>query len=201
LTEAQSLNVLIETLSSACGAHAPFSGLQLTARTEQTMNRIFDLQSALLLPAIGQHRAQFDAEVLTLPDLCLDIYISRTNRWNEADLYRKLTEAFGLYDPVACAVLRLVKEAYNKLEKLKSAAMPSAFTALPPSEQLRHLVVEILEDWDKIPEIVEAIRQSGSDRGMEVISDLLFQQWRLFCEAFGVTKPRYSPFGPHRPAS
>jgi hypothetical protein len=27
---------------------------------------------------------------------------------------------------------------------------------------------------------------------------LLFQQWRLFGEAFGVTKPRYSKFGPHR---
>lgn len=201
LTEAQSLNVLIEALSSACCVHAPFSGLQLTTRTEQIMNRVFDFQSALLLPAIAQHRAQFDTEVLNLPDLCLDIYISRTNRWNEADLYRKLTEAFGLYDPVARAVLRLVKEAYAKLEKMNPVTMPSVFATLSPSEQLRHLIVEILNDWDKIPEIVEAIRQTGSDRAMEVISDLLFQQWRLFSEAFGVTKPRYSQFGPHLPAS
>jgi len=33
---------------------------------------------------------------------------------------------------------------------------------------------------------------------LDLTTDLLFQQWRLFGEAFGVTKPRYSQFGPHR---
>ncbi|MFM2106950.1 MAG: hypothetical protein RLZZ513_18 [Pseudomonadota bacterium] len=201
VTMAQALNIVIESLSIACGMHAPFSGLHLTVGTEQVMNQIFDRQSAFILRVIAQHRAEFDARVLTLPQLCLEVYISRTNRWNEPDLYRKLTEEWGLYDPVARAVLRLVKEAYDKLERAKLSAMSSQFSKLPPSQQLTHVVIDMLEDWDKVPEIMESVRQSNSDRDIEMLSDLLLQQWRLFGEAFGVTKPRYSPFGPQQRSS
>ena len=78
--------------------------------------------------------------------------------------------------------------------------MSSQFSKLPPSQQLTHVVIDMLEDWDKVPEIMESVRQSNSDRDIEMLSDLLLQQWRLFGEAFGVTKPRYSHFGP-RPLS
>lgn len=200
VTMAQALNIMIESLSIACGMHAPFSGLHLTVGTEQAMNQIFDRQSAFILPVIAQHRAEFDARVLTLPQLCLEVYISRTNRWNEPDLYRKLTEEWGLYDPVARAVVRLAKEAYNKLERAKLSAMSPQFSKLLPSQQLTHVVVDMLKDWDKVPEIMESVRQSNSDRDIEMLSDLLLQQWHLFGEAFGVTKPRYSQFGP-RPLS
>jgi hypothetical protein len=56
----------------------------------------------------------------------------------------------------------------------------------------------MLEEWDKIPELVETFLKCDS-QCLDVVSELLFQQWRLFGEAFGVTKPRYSQFGPHRP--
>jgi hypothetical protein len=68
---------------------------------------------------------------------------------------------------------------------------------MSPSEQLRQVMVELLEDWDKIPELVETLLKCDA-QALDVVSDLLFQQWRLFGEAFGVTKPRYSQFGPHR---
>jgi hypothetical protein len=69
---------------------------------------------------------------------------------------------------------------------------------MSPSEQLRQVMVDLLEDWDKIPELVETLLKCDA-QALDVVSDLLFQQWRLFGEAFGVTKPLYSKFGPHRP--
>ena len=68
---------------------------------------------------------------------------------------------------------------------------------MSPSEQLRYVMVELLEEWDKIPEIVETLLKCDA-KELEFTSDLLFQQWHLFGEAFGVFKPRYSQFGPHR---
>jgi hypothetical protein len=58
-------------------------------------------------------------------------------------------------------------------------------------------MVELLEAWDKIPELVEALLKCDAQE-LEFTSDLLFQQWRLFGEVFGVTKTRYSQFGPYR---
>jgi hypothetical protein len=58
-------------------------------------------------------------------------------------------------------------------------------------------MVELLEEWDKIPEVVETLLKCDA-KELDFISDLLFQQWRLFGEAFGVFKSRYSQFGPHR---
>jgi hypothetical protein len=68
---------------------------------------------------------------------------------------------------------------------------------MSPSEQLRYVMVDLLEDWDKIPELVETLLKCDAQE-LDFTSDLLFQQWRLFGEAFGVTKPRYSLFGPQR---
>jgi hypothetical protein len=68
---------------------------------------------------------------------------------------------------------------------------------MSPSEQLRQVMVELLEDRDKIPELVETLLKCDA-HALDVVSDLLFQQWRLFGETFGVTKPRYSQFGPRR---
>jgi hypothetical protein len=109
-----------------------------------------------------------------------------------------LTGEWGLYDPVARAVVRLAKEAWGKLQQATKQGMPAEFSALTESEQLRHVIVDLLEEWDKIPEIVEAILQGKTDEEVEILSDFLLQQWRLFSEAFGVTKPRYSQFGPQR---
>jgi hypothetical protein len=105
-----------------------------------------------------------------------------------------------LYDPVARAALRLVKEAYHTLRSLRPEKTTAEFAAMSLEEQLRHVIVDQLEEWDKIPEIVEAIRKPTIEREFEIVSTLLLQQWRLFCEVFGVTKPRFSQFGPHRPA-
>ena len=70
------------------------------------------------------------------------------------------------------------------------------FAAMSLEEQLRHVIVDLLEESDKIPEIVEAIRKPVNEGEFETVSTLLFQQWRLFCEAFGVTKPRFLQIGP-----
>ncbi|NDC09577.1 MAG: hypothetical protein EBZ75_09555, partial [Oxalobacteraceae bacterium] len=75
---------------------------------------------------------------------------------------------------------------------------PAEFAAMSLDEQLRHVMVDMLEDWDKIPEITETFRKFENSEQLEIAQDLLFQQWRLFCEVFGVTKPRFSQFGPHR---
>jgi hypothetical protein len=58
-------------------------------------------------------------------------------------------------------------------------------------------MVDLLEDWDKIPELVETLLKCDAQE-LDFTSDLLFQQWRLFGDVFGVTKPRYSLFGPQR---
>jgi hypothetical protein len=113
-----------------------------------------------------------------------------------------MTMEWGLYDPVARAALRLVKKAYKKLGELSGKYVPPEFAALSLSEQLRHVMVDMLETWDKVREIVEAILESGKDKDADDVPELLFQQWRLFCEAFGVIKPREFPpsvtFGPHK---
>lgn len=196
---AQQMQLLVEWMSDACSQHAPFSRLKLTRETEQVMNQMFDLQRELMLTAIAHLRAKFEQHVQSLPALCMSLYVSRTHQLNEPDLYRKMTEEWGLYDPVARAVLRLVKEAYGKLQQLEAKRLPPKFAALSPAEQLGHVMAQLLDEWDKIPEIVEALRNGSADKDVEFLDVLLFQQWRLFCEAFGVMKPRYSQFGPRRP--
>jgi hypothetical protein len=91
-----------------------------------------------------------------------------------------------------------VKEAYSKLREVKPEKIPAEFAAMSLDEQLRYVMVDSLEEWDKIPEVTQAFRQFAKSEQLDVASELLFQQWRLFGEALGVTKPRYSPFGPHK---
>ena len=110
-----------------------------------------------------------------------------------------MTMEWGLYDPVARAAVRLVKDAYAKLRELSGKQVPAEFAALSLSEQLRQVIVDMLEDWDRIPEIFEALRNCCSTDELDILSDLLFQQWRLFCEAYGVTKPKAVQIGPRRP--
>lgn len=195
----QQLHVLVEWMSEVCAMHAPFSGIRLSAQTEQVMNQMFDLQRELMLAAIAEIRSEFDALVRKLPATFMNTYITRTNSVNAPDLYRALAETGGLYDPLARAVLRLLKESWAKLQEVQKKPMPAEFAALSEPEQLKHVIAGLLEEWDKIPEIVEALTKGKSTEELEILSDLLFQQWRLFCEAFGVIKPRYSQFGPHRP--
>jgi hypothetical protein len=199
LTTAQLLQMLVEMASILSGNYVSFSNQKLSAQTDQVMSRMLDLQLQLLLSGIRHHRSEFERCMQTLPDVCINTYISLSHSLNEPDLYRKLTKEWGLYDPVARAVIRLVGEAYRRLRSLPQQQMPAAFAAMPPAEQLRHVMIDLLEQWDKIPEIVEALRKANSTDELDLLADLLFQQWRLFGEAFGVMKPHYSSFGPRRP--
>jgi hypothetical protein len=201
VTQAQQLQMVVEFLSdSICSPEWPqsFSGLKLTPSGEQAMNQIAIAQGELLLIGIARLRKRFDEQVATLPSICLSTYISTSNQLNEPDLYRRMTRDWGLYDPIARAAIRLVKEAYAKLREAKPQNITPEFAAMSLEEQLRHVIVDQLEEWDKIPEITETFRKFGKSEELEIAQDLLFQQWRLFCEAFGVTKPRFSQFGPHR---
>ena len=199
-TQAQQSQILVEFLSYIlCSPEWPvcFSGKKMTAQGEQLMNQIAVAQGALILKGIARLREYFEKQVARLPDLYINTYITLSHQLNEADLYRRMTSEWGLYDPIARAAIRLVKEAYAKLRALVPERMPREFAAMSPSEQLRHVMVELLEEWDKIPELVETLLKCDAQE-LEFTSDLLFQQWRLFGETFGVTKPRYSQFGPHR---
>ncbi len=200
-TQAQQSQILVELFSNTiCSPDWPqrFSGLKLTSKGEQTMNQIAVVQGELLLKGVANLREQFEKQVASLPSLCINSYITLSHQINESDLYRKMTREWGLYDPVARAAIRLVKEAYEKLRALPPKRIPAEFAAMSPSEQLRYVMVDLLEDWDKIPELVETLLKCDA-QALDVVSDLLFQQWRLFGEAFGVTKPRYSLVGPYRP--
>ena len=200
-TQAQLSQILVELLSDTiCSPDWPqrFSGLKLTPQGEQTMNQIAVAQGELLLKGIDRLRERFAQQVATLPDICMNTYISLSHQLNEPDLYRKMTKEWGLFDPIARAAIRLVKEAYEKLRALPPQRIPPEFAALSASEQLQQVMVDLLEDWDKIPELVETLLKCDA-QALDAVSDLLFQQWRLFGEAFGVTKPRYSLVGPYRP--
>lgn len=200
--EAQQTQILVELLSEElCSPSWPqrFSGLKLTAKGEQIMNQIAVAQGELMLKGIANLRARFERQVASLPDICMNIYISRTNQLNEADLNRRITGEWGLYEPIARAVIRLVKVSYEKLCAPDPARVTPEFAVRPLEEQLRHVIVDTLEEWDKIPEIVETLLKCDASV-LDFVSNLLFQQWRLVGEAFGVTKPRYSQFGP-RPLS
>ena len=197
----QQVQILLEFASDACGHPAlliAHSGRGLTAGAEQAIKKMLSQQRDLILQGIAHIRTQFDQQVASLPDLCMNRYISVSHRLNEEDLYRTLAEDWGLYDPIARAVLRLVKDAYERLRHVKPEAMTPQFAALSPAEQLKTVIASVLEEWDKIPEIVEAIGKAESPEEMETVSDLLFQQWRLFQEALGVTKERPVQMGPRR---
>ena len=197
----QQVQILLEFASDACGHPAlliAHSRRGLTVGAELAMKEMLSQQRDLILRGIANVRARFDQQVASLPDLCMNRYISVSHRLNEEDLYRTLAEDWGLYDPIARAVLRLVKDAYDRLRQVKPEAMTPQFAALSPSEQLKTVITSVLEEWDKIPEIVEAIREAKSPEEMETVSDLLFQQWRLFQEALGVTKERPVQMGPRR---
>jgi hypothetical protein len=199
-TRAQQAQMLVEFLSDVlCSPEWPlcFSGKNMTAQGEQLMNQIAVAQGALILKGIARLREYFEKQVARLPDLYINTYTTLSHQLNEPDLYRKMTSEWGLYDPIARAAIRLVKEAYAKLRALVPERIPPEFAAMTSSEQLRYVMVELLEEWDKIPEVVETLLKCNAQE-LDFTSDLLFQQWRLFGEAFGVTKPRYSQFGPHR---
>ncbi len=202
-SRAQRLQMVTEFTSRVCGlpdSSQPFSGQKMTAGGESVMNRMVDLQRDLLLQGVAHCRAQFAQQVVTLPDLCMNVYISLSGRVNESDLYRKMTKEWGLYDPIARAVLRLAKEAYAKLQELSPSAKAGEFSALPPAEQMRLVMRRMLKEWDKLPEIAEALLEAANPPQCDLISDLLFQQWRMFGEAFEVYKERYSPLNvPRRP--
>lgn len=201
-TRAQFMQILIEHLSDAiCAPDVPtrFSNYKLTSETAQKMNQIALAQREILLQGIGHMRARFERYLVTLPDICINVYISLSRKVNSPDLYRTMTIDWGLYDPIARAVLRLVEEAFATLPLMRNKLPLAEQVNLPEPADLRNVMVDMLEAWDKVPEIVEAIKQCQSAEEMEVVSDLLFQQWRLFGEAFGVTKPRAVMFGPHRP--
>ncbi len=203
LTSAQMKQRLVEHLSFVlCAAEyaQPFAGLNLTPQGEGRMNQIAEAQKLLLLKGIAYLREQFQQQVATLPSMSINTYISRAHTLNEPDMVRKLTKEWGLYDPIARTVLRLVQESYHTLRSLRPEKTTAEFAALPPDEQLKYVIVDKLEEWDKIPEIIETLTKLKNPEELEIISELLFQQWRLFCEAFGVTKSRFSQFGPHRPA-
>ncbi len=198
-TYAQERQILIEHLSEICGhPRLPmvFAHKGLTPQGEKKMVQMFKLQCDLIIQGIAHLRAQFDHQVASLPDLCMNTYVSRAHRLNEADLYRVLTEDWGLYDPIARAALRLVKEAYSRLGQVKPERMPAQFGELSPTEQLKVIIIDVLEEWDKIPEIIAAFRECPSSQQMDISVDLLFQQWRMFNEAFGVTKERSFSIGP-----
>jgi ankyrin repeat protein len=200
-TPAQQLHIVIESLSNLICAPSfstMFNELKMTPQGTQKMNQIAIAQGELLLKGIARLRKRFEQQVATLPQICVGTYIALSHQLNEPDLYRHLTQEWGLYDPVARAVVRLVKEAYSKLREVKPEKLPAEFTAMSLDEQLRHVMVDSLEEWDKIPEVTQAFRQFAKSEQLDVASELLFQQWRLFGEALGVTKPRYSPFGPHK---
>ena len=202
-TSAQRLQILIERLSdSICSPDARqlFSGLNLSAESEHKMNQIAEAQIGLLLKGIAHLRERFAGDVTSLPGLCVTRYILITQQLNQEDLYTKMTMSWGLYDPVARAVLRLIQEALGNLRLLDANSPSKEFSEKSLAEKLRIAMVDILEVWDKVPEIVAAIVESSNNEKAHGVPDLLFQQWRLLCEAFGVTKPRYSHFGP-RPLS
>ena len=199
-TQAQQAQMLVEFLSEVlCSAEWPlcFSGRKITARVEQTMNQIAVAQGALMLEGIARLYDRFEKQVARLPDLYMNTYITLSHQLNEPDFYRRMTNEWGLYDPIARAAIRLVKEAYGRLRAIVPERIPPEFAAMSPSEQLRYVMVELLEEWDKIPEIVETLLKCDA-KELEFTADLLFQQWHLFGEAFGVFKPRYSQFGPYR---
>jgi ankyrin repeat protein len=175
-----------------------FSGLKLTAQGEQTMNQIAVAQGDLMLKGIDRFRDRFGKQVVTLPDICMDSYISLSHQLNEPDLYRRITSEWGLYDPIARAAIRLVKEARANLRALVPEYIPPEFAAMSPSEQLRHAMVESLKEWDKIPELEESPLNCYTQE-LDFTSDLLYEQWCLFCEAFDVGRLLYPQFSPHRP--
>ena len=192
--------MLVEFVSEVlCSAEWPlcFSGKKITAQVEQLMNQIAVAQGALMLEGIARLYDRFEKQVARLPDLYMNTYITLSHQLNEPDFYRRMTNEWGLYDPIARAAIRLVKEAYGRLRAIVPERIPPEFAAMSPSEQLRYVMVELLEEWDKIPEVVETLLKCDAQE-LEFTSDLLFQQWHLFGEAFGVFKPRYSQFGPYR---
>jgi len=198
-TYAQQLQILIEYLSEICGdPRLPmlFADKELTPQGEREMARMLKLQCDLILQGIAHLRIRFDHQVASLPDLCMNTYISRTHHLNEVDLYRVLTEDWGLYDPIARSALRLVTEAYDRYRKATSECIPAQLGVLSPAEQLKLMIVNVLEEWDKVPEIIAAFREGQSAEEMDITTDLLFQQWRMFNEALGVTKERPLSIGP-----
>lgn len=199
-TIGQELSILVEHISSVCGLHAPFSGFKLSSQTEQVMNRMFNLQRDLMLTAIAFIRTAFKKNLRRLPEWCMDVYISRSGKVNEPDLYRMLTKDAGLYDPVARAVLRLVKDAYPIWRDLEPARTSDEFKALPPADQFQRVMVSLLEDWADPDEFEAAGAAELKPEVASAVSELLKQQWRLFGEAFGVSWPQTSKFGPHKPA-
>jgi len=178
-TSAQRLQILIERLSdSICSpdSRQPFSGLTLSAEAEHKMNQIAEAQIRLLLKDIAHLRERFADDVTSLPGLCVTRYISITQQLNREDLYTKMTMSWGLYEPVARAVLRLIQEALGNLGLLDANSLSKGFSEKSLVEKLRVAMVDILEEWDKVPEIVAAIVERSNNEKAHGVPDLLFQQ-------------------------
>lgn len=197
----QYLQALADLVSEACmssSLNAPFSNFKLTARGEMHMTQLVHRQRALLLQAVvilGEQQLQ---RLMTLPDLCFNAYISTSHQLQEASLYKFLTRKWGLYDPVALAVIRLIKTAYEKALRAASSG-----SMLPLTERMRHALTTLLEglrESNYLPEFAEAFRNLGAHVNKSEYSELIFSQWRLFNEAYQVEINQPSMTGPIRPA-
>jgi ankyrin repeat protein len=203
LTAAQQVQLGVEFLSACLGklpSNNLFSGQRLSPQTEQRMNRIAVAQAELLLKGIATLRANFEQQIASLPEICMNLHDLSSYQINEPELYRKLTKEWGLYDPIALAVLRLVKEAFESLRAQPPADATSSVAALSPTDQLKHAIADVLREWDKIPEIEQVMLEARDPEQVETVADLLFEQWRKLCEVFDVEKERFVSIGPKKRA-
>ena len=65
---------------------------------------------------------------------------------------------------------------------------------------MQRVMVSLLEDWADPAEFEAARVEDAKPEVAKAASELLKQQWRMFGEAFGVSWPQTSKFGPHKPA-
>ncbi len=198
---AQRLEMVVHAVASRIPrAKSMFKNLGLTVKCEAAMTQMVMLQSEIMSTAITQVRTRFALHVATLPDIAMNRFISLSHQVNERDLYRVLTKEWGLYDPLARAAIRMVKVSYEKLRHIPESGLPESFKAMPPAARLKAVMTQVLDEWDKIEEMVAVFHQSKSLGQLDLLSDLLFTQWRHVCAAFGVQKPVWVPPEQRAPA-
>lgn len=204
-SRAQQLQHMTEVVSDVCAAtslNVSFSKKKMTGQGTVAMNTLVHQQRELLLQGVASLRAEQVQRLGTLASLCVENYLSLTHKLNEPDLYRFLTQEWGLMDTVALVTIRVVKTAYAQVRQVLGLSNTTVFTQLPLAEQLGLAMTHVFEELDQhtsMPEFGKALRELPAGVDIEVFAEFLFAQWRIVNHAHQVETQRFVQVGPRKP--
>ncbi len=194
-TEHQRFQMLIDLISRRIRSTDSFINTEkLTIKGRLALSQMLSRQQDLLNQAITGFREKRLRYLVSLKKGIFHNHVVQCRKIDEPYFYATLTRNSGLYDPVARAAIRLVKEVCAKFFSTSDGKIASEANVLKKIKQLNTAIEEILSMWGNTPmEIDSCIGEAKDLSQRDLLSDLLVNQWIQFCGALRMETPIWEP--------